>query len=92
MKPIRLRNLAAQVALVPTWAIVVFAYVGTIVWTIRISFTSSGILPRYDFVGWKQYARLFSTDRWTVSVIDLAIFGVIFITGCLVLGLSLIHI
>lgn len=89
MKPIRLRNLAAQVALVPTWAIVVFAYVGTIVWTIRISFTSSGILPRYDFVGWKQYARLFSTDRWTVSVIDLAIFGVIFITGCLVLGFLL---
>ena len=45
MKPRRLRNLAAQVALVPSWLIVIFAYVGTIVWTIRISFTNSAHLP-----------------------------------------------
>lgn len=86
MKPLRLRRLSAQVALVPTWIIVIFAYIGTILWTIRISFTSSGILPKYDFVGFKQYDRLFQSSRWTISVENLAIFGLIFVIGCLVLG------
>ncbi|HVW56912.1 MAG TPA: sugar ABC transporter permease [Rhizobiaceae bacterium] len=89
MKPLRPRSLTVQVALIPTWLIVIFAYIGTILWTIRISFTSSGILPRYDFVGWKQYDRLFHTTRWMISVENLAIFGVMFIVGCLVLGFLL---
>ncbi len=89
MKRRRLRNVAAQVALVPSWLIVIFAYVGTIVWTIRISFTNSHIFPHYDWVGLKQYDRLFHTHRWTISVENLAIFGVIFIVGCLVLGFLL---
>jgi glucose/mannose transport system permease protein len=89
MKPLRPRSLTVQVALIPTWLIVIFAYIGTILWTIRISFTSSGILPRYDFVGWKQYDRLFHTTRWMISVENLAIFGVMFIIGCLVLGFLL---
>jgi glucose/mannose transport system permease protein len=89
VKPLRLRNLTVQIALIPTWLIVIFAYIGTILWTIRISFTSSGILPRYDFVGWKQYDRLFHSTRWTISVENLAIFGVMFIIGCLVLGFLL---
>jgi glucose/mannose transport system permease protein len=87
--PRSLRSLAAQVALIPSWLIVIFAYIGTIVWSIRISFTSSRIFPEYDFVGWKQYDRLFHTYRWTISVENLAIFGVIFIIGCLVLGFFL---
>jgi glucose/mannose transport system permease protein len=89
MKPLRLRNLSAHSALIPTWLIVIFAYVGTIIWTIRISFTNSGILPKYDFVGFKQYARLFESHRWNLSVQNLAIFGVIFILGCLILGFLL---
>lgn len=89
MKPRRLRALAAQIALIPSWLIVIFAYLGTIVWTIRISFTSSGIFPHYNWVGWKQYDRLFHTHRWTISVENFAIFGVIFIVGCLVLGFLL---
>ncbi|WP_235890715.1 carbohydrate ABC transporter permease [Pararhizobium mangrovi] len=89
MKPRRLRNVAAQTALIPSWLIVIFAYIGTIAWTIRISFTSSGIFPHYDWVGLKQYDRLFDSHRWVVSVQNLAIFGVIFIVGCLVLGFLL---
>ncbi|MGN6551766.1 MAG: carbohydrate ABC transporter permease [Pararhizobium sp.] len=89
MKPRRLRNGMAQVALIPAWLIVIFAYIGTIVWTIRISFTNSRIFPDYDFVGFKQYDRLFSTHRWTISVENVAIFGVLFIVGCLVLGFLL---
>jgi len=79
----------AQVALTPAWLIVIFAYVGTILWTIQISFTSSKVFPVSNYVGFSQYTRLFASDRWIISVQNLAIFGVIFIIGCLVLGFLL---
>src|SRR5438445_467147 len=86
VKSVRIRNFAVQAALVPSWLIVVFAYVGSTLWTISISFTSSGVFPRYDWVGWKQYDRLFNTPRWIGSLENLAILGTIMIVGCLVLG------
>lgn len=89
MKPRLIRSLAAQIALIPAWLIVIFAYLGTIAWTIRISFTSSKVFPVYDFVGWKQYERLFATDRWIISGQNLIIFGVCFIVGCLLFGFLL---
>lgn len=79
----------AQVALTPAWLIVIFAYVGTILWTIQISFTSSKVFPVSNYVGFSQYTRLFGSDRWIISVQNLAIFGVIFIVGCLILGFLL---
>ncbi|MBN9024770.1 MAG: sugar ABC transporter permease [Rhizobiales bacterium] len=79
----------AQVALTPAWLIVILAYVGTILWTIQISFTSSKVFPVSNYVGFSQYTRLFGSDRWIISVQNLAIFGVIFIIGCLVLGFLL---
>lgn len=79
----------AQVALTPAWLIVIFAYIGTILWTIQISFTSSKVFPVSNYVGFSQYTRLFASDRWIISVQNLAIFGVIFIIGCLVLGFLL---
>jgi glucose/mannose transport system permease protein len=82
----RKRNLAALIALLPAWAIVVFAYIGTMLWTAEISFTSSKSLPVNVFVGFAQYERLFSTPRWTISIENIAIFGVLFVFGCLIIG------
>lgn len=79
----------AQVALLPAWLIVIFAYIGTIVWTIQISFTSSKVFPVSNYVGFSQYTRLFGSERWIISVQNLAIFGLIFIVGCLILGFLL---
>ncbi len=79
----------AQLALAPAWLIVIFAYIGTIIWTIQISFTSSKVFPVQNYVGFTQYARLFSSERWIISVQNLAIFGVLFIAGCLILGFLL---
>jgi len=79
----------AQVALAPAWLIVIFAYIGTILWTIQISFTSSKVFPVSNYVGFSQYTRLFGSDRWIISVQNLAIFGLIFIVGCLILGFLL---
>jgi glucose/mannose transport system permease protein len=79
----------AQVALLPAWLIVIFAYIGTIIWTIQISFTSSKVFPVSNYVGFSQYNRLFGSERWIISVQNLAIFGILFIIGCLILGFLL---
>jgi len=87
--PRLLRHLAAQAALLPMALTVLGVYIGTVLWSVRISFSSSKIFPRDDWVGFSQYARLFGTERWTVSLHNLAIFGVLFIAACLVIGFLL---
>ncbi|MBA4205965.1 MULTISPECIES: carbohydrate ABC transporter permease [Pannonibacter] len=85
----RRRNLAATLALVPTALIVLVVFVGCLLWTIRLSFTSSRLLPVLDWVGLQQYSRLFANERFLLSVENIAVFGVLFIAGCLILGFLL---
>jgi glucose/mannose transport system permease protein len=79
----------AALALLPTAVIVLVVYVGCMLWTVRLSFTSSTLLPKLDWVGFRQYDRLFLNDRFVTSAENIAIFGVLFIAGCLVLGFLL---
>ena len=58
-------------------------------WTVTLSFTSSRMLPKFDFVGLAQYERLFATERFQISVFNIVIFGVLFILGALALGFAL---
>lgn len=85
----RPRHLAAHAALLPMAATVILAYLGTVAWSVRISFSSSRTLPLSDFVGLAQYERLFGTERWILSLQNMALFGVLFISACLVLGFLL---
>ena len=80
---------APYVALTPAALIAAFMYVGTMAWTIWISFTSSKMLPVNNFVGFYQYQRLFADERWQISASNLVIYVVLFIAGSLVLGLLL---
>ncbi|MBV8319007.1 MAG: sugar ABC transporter permease [Planctomycetaceae bacterium] len=47
------------------------------------------MLPVFDFVGLQQYERLFSTERFVLSTWNIAVFGVLFILGCLIIGFLL---
>src|SRR5262245_66644023 len=58
-------------------------------WTLRVSLTSSRTFAVDDYVGLAQYARLFANERWLLSLENLAVYGVIFVAGCLLLGLVL---
>lgn len=89
MNPRLKRFWSAQLALTPAWLIVIFAYIGTILWTVQISFTSSKVFPVSNYVGFAQYNRLLASDRWVISVNNLLIFGALFIVGCLVIGFLL---
>lgn len=84
-----LRAIAAQVALLPMLATVLLVYIGTVLWSVRISFSSSKIFPKSDYVGFAQYERLFENERWRVSLEHLAVFGVLFILACLAIGFLL---
>lgn len=82
-------QLSAQVALIPAALTVIVVYLGCMAWTVGLSFTSSRMLPRLDFVGFAQYERLFSNGRFLLSIENLLIFGTLFLVGCLVLGFVL---
>lgn len=78
-----------MLAMSPTALFVFGVYIGCIVWTCVMSFTSSRILPNYDFVGLSQYSRLIGTERWIVSVQNMLIYGIAYIGGCLIIGFLL---
>jgi glucose/mannose transport system permease protein len=80
---------AAHAALLPMALTVVLGYIGTVLWSVRISMSSSKLLPRSDFVGLDQYTRLFESERWVVSLQNVAIFGALFLVACLTLGFLL---
>jgi glucose/mannose transport system permease protein len=82
----RIRHPAAYLALLPAALIAVVAYLGCMLWTVRLSFTSSKLLPKLDFVGLAQYQRLFENERFIVSIENILIFGVLYLVGALVLG------
>lgn len=84
-RPKRL-NLALHAALLPLAITALLAYVGSVIWSIRISLSSSKLFPRNDWVGLDQFQRLFETDRWTVSIQHLGVLAVVYIVGVLVLG------
>jgi glucose/mannose transport system permease protein len=82
-------HLAASIALLPTAIVVLVVYVGCMLWTVRLSMTSSKLLPVLDWVGMQQYERLFANDRFIVSAQNIVVFGVLFMAGALILGFLL---
>ncbi|AVR96700.1 carbohydrate ABC transporter permease [Pseudoduganella armeniaca] len=80
---------SAYAALLPMALSVVGVYIGTLLWTARVSVSSARIFPTGDFVGLGQYERLFRNARWLLSLENLAIYGALFILACLVVGFLL---
>jgi glucose/mannose transport system permease protein len=84
-----LRNLNAKLASVPMILTALVIFVGCTVWTIVYSFTDSKLLPRLNYVGLDQYARLWVTPRWLVAIKNLAIYGTLSLIFSLVIGFVL---
>jgi glucose/mannose transport system permease protein len=83
------RNLSAKIASIPMVLTAVVIFLGGTIWTIVYSFTDSKLLPRLRFVGFEQYGRLWSTNRWLVSIENLAIYGILSLIFSLVIGFLL---
>ena len=71
-------------------AVAIFVY-GFIGWSIRISLSRwQGLQPDYTWVGLQQYVLLFTDNpRFLIDIRNTGMFTVLFIIGCLVLGLGL---
>ncbi|MDF3604895.1 sugar ABC transporter permease [Paracoccus sp. DMF-8] len=85
----RLQDWLPRLVLAPSFALVLVFVYGFIVWTGVISMTNSRILPVYNWVGLDAYARLFAQPNWWMALKNLAIFGSLYITICIALGLFL---
>ncbi len=83
------RRTSVYVALLPMAITACGVYFGTTLWSLRVSFSSSRTFPTDNFVGLAQYARLFTDDRWLLSLTNLAIYGTLVIVVCLALGFLL---
>ena len=82
-------RLPARLALLPAALVVIVVYLGCMLWTVRLSLSSSKLLPTLDFVGLDQYRRLLTNTRFLISAENVILFGVLFLAGCLVLGFLL---
>lgn len=74
----RWSRIAPQLALTPALAVTAVAFVGSIAWTIYLSFTRSRRLPEYgiDWSEWgRQYDRLFRDAGWEISLRNLIVLG-----------------
>lgn len=75
------------VVLSPSLALVTICIYGFIAYTVILSLTSSKMFPRFDFIGFSQYSRLFANDRFVLAVKNMAIFGCLYILIGTLLGL-----
>lgn len=85
----KLESWLPKLVLAPTTAAMLVCMYGFMGWTAALSLTKSRMLPQWEFVGFDQYARLFSNPRWDVALNNLWIFGALFILISLFLGLML---
>lgn len=84
-----LGQLLPKLVVAPTFvAALIFIY-GFMLWNAWLSFSSSRMLPKYDWAGLIQYEKLFANERWWVAAQNLLVFGGLFIVICLLVGLFL---
>ena len=84
-----LQNWLPRLVLAPSFAVILLFVYGFILWTLYLSFSKSRMLPNYDWAGLRAYQRLWSLPNWYVAIHNLLIFGVLYITICIALGLLL---
>ncbi len=84
-----LRDYLPRLVLSPSIAITLFFVYGFILFTAYISVSRSKMLPNMDFIGLENYVKLWKTLNWQVALDNLAIFGILYILTCGVLGLAL---
>lgn len=83
------RNMSAKIAAIPMVLTALVIFVGATLWTVFHSFTKSKLLPSTKFVGLDQYERLWSQNRWLISVENLAIYGFCSMVFSLTIGFLL---
>jgi glucose/mannose transport system permease protein len=77
-----------KLLLSPSVLLVLACVYGYIMFTIYLSFTSSTLMPLYEWAGTVSYQRLFSLKNWHVSLNNLWVFASLYIGVAIALGLG----
>jgi glucose/mannose transport system permease protein len=85
----RLSSWLPKLALAPSFAAVLLFVYGFILFTLYLSFTTSRMLPVFDWLGFGNYVTLFRLSAWTTALENLAVFGGLYVVLCIVIGASL---
>ena len=85
----RLQEWVPRLVLAPSFLLVLLFVYGFIVYTGYLSMTDSKMLPSYGFVGLENYHKLFALRHWNTALMNLAIFGILYIVISSLLGLLL---
>jgi glucose/mannose transport system permease protein len=92
----RLQNLLPKLVLAPSFVLVLIFVYGFNLWTLFLSFTNSKAFASTKLVGLANYQRMwdwtFQTDppsNWHTALVNMGIFGGLYVFFCLVLGLTL---
>src|SRR5579864_5839319 len=75
--------------LAPSLAASLIYVFGFTLWTLWISLSSSTLLPKYDFAGFKAYADLWSSPRWQIAYGNLLTYSAAYVLVAMALGLAL---
>lgn len=85
-----LQDLLPKIVLAPSFAVILIFVYGFILFTAVLSFSGSKLLPDFStWVGFNNYVRLFNHPNWIVALKNLAIFSILYIVICSVIGLAL---
>lgn len=85
-----LQDLLPKIVLAPSFAVILIFVYGFIAFTAVLSFSGSKLLPDFStWVGFGNYVRLFNHPNWIVALKNLAIFSILYIGICSVIGLAL---
>lgn len=85
-----LQDLLPKIVLAPSFAVILVFVYGFIIFTAVLSFSGSKLLPDFStWVGFGNYVRLFNHPNWITALKNLAIFSILYIVVCSVIGLAL---
>ena len=84
-----LQLLLPRIVLAPSFFLILVFVYGFIIYTGYLSLTDSRMLPTYEYMGWGNYTKLFGLRHWKIAVNNLAIFAILYILFCTVIGLLL---
>jgi glucose/mannose transport system permease protein len=92
----RMQGLVPKLVLAPSFLLVLIFVYGFNLWTVFLSFTNSRAFASTKLIGFANYEKLwnwtFETDppsSWYTAIVNIGIFGGLYIFFCLVLGLTL---
>ena len=92
----RLQNWLPKLVLAPSFLLVLVFVYGFNLWTLFLSFTNSKAFASTKLIGLANYQKLwtwtFETDppsSWYTALVNMGLFGGLYVAFCLVLGLTL---